>query len=95
MQKIIKTSHRKYCLGIIKTQKKNAGYKIDISKPVLLLCVNNKKSEQGNKEDNSIYTKKNRTLKNDKQSNDLVTENYKELLKEIKDINEFKDISCS
>jgi len=79
------------------------GYKINTQKSLGFLCTNNEKSEREIKESiplqcNSIATKRIKYLgiTLPKETKELYTENYKTLMKEIKDdINRWRDIPCS
>ena len=77
-----------------------SGYKIDTQKSLAFLYTNNEKSERAIKESIpfTIATKRIKylgiNLSNDMK--ELYTENYKILMKEIKDdINRWRDIPCS
>ena len=79
---------------------KVAGYKTNTQKSLAFLYTNNKKSEQESKESIpfTIATKKIKCLGINlpKETKELYTENYKTLMKEIKDdINRWRDIPCS
>ena len=87
-------------LELINVFGKVAGYKINAQKSLAFLYSNNKKSER-EIEDTlpfTIATKRIRYLGINlpKEAKDLYAENYKTLMKEIKDdTNRWKDISCS
>ena len=79
---------------------KVAGYKINTQKSLAFLYTNNEKSEREIKESilSSISTKRIKYLGINlpKETKELYTENYKTLMKEIKDdINIRRDIPCS
>ena len=76
-----------------------AGYKINTQKSLAFLNTNNEKSEREIQESIpfTIATKRIRYLgiNLSKETKELYTENYKVLMKEIKDdINRWRDISC-
>ena len=79
---------------------KVAGYKINTQKSLELLYTNNEKSDREIKESNQ-FTIETKTIKYlginlPKETKELYTENYKTLMKEIKDdINRWRDIPCS
>ena len=77
-----------------------AGYKINTQKPLSFLYTNNEKSERAIKESITftIATKRIKYLGINlpKEKKEQYTENYKTLMKEIKDdINRWRDIPCS
>ena len=79
---------------------KVAGYKINTQKSLAFLYTNNEKSEREIKESSpfTIATKRIKYLGINfpKETKELYTENYKTLMKEIKDnINRWRDIPCS
>ena len=79
---------------------KVAGYKINTQKSLAFLYINNEKSEREIKESIpfTIATKRIKYLGINlpKETKELYTENYKTLMKEIKDdINRWRDIPCS
>ena len=79
---------------------KVAGYKINTQKSLAFLHTNNEKSETEIKESTpfTIATKRIKYLGINlpKETKELYTENYKTLMKEIKDdINRWRDIPCS
>ena len=79
---------------------KVAGYKINTQKSFAFLYTNNEKSEREIKESISFTfaTKRIKYLRINlpKETTELYTENYKTLMKEIKDdINRSRDIPCS
>ena len=79
---------------------KVAGYKINIQKSLAFLYTNNEKSESKIKESISFTTATKRIkylgINLPKETKELYTENYKILMKEIKDdINRWRDIPCS
>ena len=79
---------------------KVAGYKINAQKSLAFLYTNNKKSEREIKETLTftITTKRKKYLEinQPKEAKDLYSENYKTLMKEIKDdINRWRNIPCS
>ena len=87
-------------LELINDFGKFAGYKINAKKPLVFLYTNNKESEQEIKETItfSITTKRIKYLGINlpKEVKDLYSENYKTLMKEIKDdINRWRNITCS
>ena len=79
---------------------KVAGYKINTQKSLELLYTNNEKSDREIKESNQ-FTIATKTIKYlginlPKETKELYTENYKTLMKEIKDdVNRWRDIPCS
>ena len=79
---------------------KVSGYKINTQKSLSFLYANNEKSEREIKESIpfTIATKRMKYLRINlpKETKELYTENYKTLMKEIKDdINRWRDIPCS
>ena len=87
-------------LKLISEFSKVAGYKINTQKSLAFLYTNNEKSERAVKESIlfTIATKRIKYLRINlpKEMKDLYTENYKTLMKEIKDdINRWRDIPCS
>ena len=79
---------------------KVAGYKINTQKSLAFLYINNGKSERETKEPTSfiIATKRIKCLAINlpKEKKEPYTENYKTLMKEIKNnINKWRDIPCS
>ena len=77
-----------------------AGYKINTQKSFAFLCINNEKSEREIKESIpfTIATKRIKYLGVNlpKETKELNTENYKTLMKEIKDdIKRWRDSPCS
>ena len=79
---------------------KVAGYKIDAQKSLAFLYTNNERSEREIKETIpfTIATKriKHLGINLPREVNDLYSENYKTLMKEIKDdTNRWRDIPCS
>ena len=87
-------------LELISEFSKVAGYKINTQKSLTFLYTNNEKSEREIKESIpfTITTKKIKCLEINlpKETKELYTENYKTLMKEIKDdINRWRDIPCS
>ena len=87
-------------LELINDFRKVAGYKINTQKSLAFLNTNNEKSEREMKE--SIpFTKRTKIIKYlginlPKETKELYTENYKTLMKEIKDgISRWRDIPCS
>ena len=94
-----KDSFRKL-LELISEFSKVAGYKINTQKSLAFLYNNNEKSEREIKE-LILFTISTKTIKYlginlPKETKELYTENYKTLMKEIKDdINRWRDISCS
>ena len=87
-------------LELISEYSKVAGYKITTQKSLGFLCTNNEKSEREIKESIpfTIATKRIKYLgiTLPKETKELYTENYKTLMKEIKDdINRWRDIPCS
>ena len=77
-----------------------AGYKVNTQKSLAFLCTNNEKSEKGIKE-SIIFTTATKIIKYlginlPKETKGLYTENYKTLMKKIKDdINRWRDTPCS
>ena len=87
-------------LELISEFSKVAGYQINTQKSLAFLYTNNEKSEKEIKESIpfTIATKiiKYLGINLPKKTKELYTENYKTLMKEIKDeINRWRDISCS
>ena len=87
-------------LELISEFSKVSGYKINTQKSLAFLYTNNEKSEREIKESITftIATKKIKYLGINlpKETKELYTENYKTLMKEIKDdINRWRDIPCS
>ena len=87
-------------LELISKFSKVAGYKVKTRKSLALVYTNNKKSEREIKESISftIATKRIKYIETNlsKETKYLYTENYKILMKEIKDdINRWRDIPCS
>ena len=87
-------------LELISEFSKVSGYKINTQKSLAFLYTNNKKSEQESKESIpfTIATKRIKCLGINlpKETKELYTENYKTLMKEVKDdINRWKVLPCS
>ena len=87
-------------LELISEISKVAGYKINTQKSLAFLYTNNEKSEREIRESIpfTIATKRIKYLGINlpKETKELYTENYKTLMKEIKDdINRSRDIPCS
>ena len=87
-------------LELINEFSKVAGYKINTEKSLAFLYTKNEKSEREIKESIpfTIATKRIKYLGINlaKEAKELYTENYKTLMKEIKDdINRWRDIPCS
>ena len=87
-------------LELVSEFSKVAGYKINTRKSLAFLYTNNEKSEREIKESIpfTIATKRIKYLGINlpKEKAELYTENYKTLIKEIKDdINRWRDIPCS
>ena len=86
-------------LELISEFNKVAGYKINTQKSLAFLYTNNEKSERDIKESNpfTITIKiKYLGINLPNETKELYTENYKTLMKEIKDdINRWRDIPCS
>ena len=87
-------------LELISEFSKVAGYKINTQKSLVFLYTNNEKSEREIKEliPFTIATKRIKYLGINltKETKELLTENYKTLMKEIKDdLNRWRDIACS
>ena len=87
-------------LELISEFSKVTGYKINTQKSLAFLYTNNEKSEREIKESIpfTIATKRIKYLgiNLSKETKELYTENYKTLMKEIKDdINRWRDIPCS
>ena len=87
-------------LELISEFSKVAGYKISMQKSLAFLYTNNEKSEREIKEliPFTIATKRIKYLGINlpKETKELYTENYKTLMKKIKDdINRWRDIPCS
>ena len=94
-----KDSTRKL-LGLINEYSKVAGYKINIQKSLAFLYTNNEKMESEIKETILFTIARKRIkylgIKKPKETKDLYIENYKTLVKEIKeDINRWSNILCS
>ena len=87
-------------LELINEFDKVAGYKINTQKSLALLCTNNERSEREIKE-TILFTITSKRIKYlginlSKEVKDLYSENYKILIKEIKDdANRWRDIPCS
>ena len=87
-------------LELISEFSKVSGYKINIQKSLAFLYTNNEKSEREIKESITFTTAIKRIkylrINLPKETKELYTENYKTLMKEIKDnINRWKDIPRS
>ena len=87
-------------LELISEFSKVAGYKINTQESLAFLYTNNEKSKREIKESVTftIATKRIKYLGINfpKETKELFTENYKTLIKEIKDdINRWRDIPCS
>ena len=87
-------------LEVISEFSKVAGYKINTQKSLAFLYTTNEKSEREIKESIPFTTATKRSkylgINLPKETIELYTENYKTLMKEIKDdINRWKDIPCS
>ena len=87
-------------LELISEFSKIAGYKTSTQKSLVFLYTNNEKSERAIKESIpfTLATKRIKYLGINlpKEMKELCTENYKTLMKEIKDdINRWRDILCS
>ena len=87
-------------LELISEFNKVIGYKINTQKSLVFICTNNEKAEREIKESIpfTIATKRIKYLGINlpKETKELYTENYKTLIKEIKDdINRWRDIPCS
>ena len=94
-----KNSIRKL-LELISEFSKVAGYKINTQKSLAFLYTNNEKSEREIKESIPFTTATKRIkypgINLPKETKELYTENYKTLMKELKDnINRWRDIPCS
>ena len=94
-----KGSVRKF-LELISEFSKVTGYKINTQKSLAFLCTNNEKSEREIKESIpftiAIKRIKYLGINLPTKTKELYTENYKTLLKEIKDdINRWRDTPCS
>ena len=87
-------------LELISEFSKVSGYKINTQKSLAFLYTNNEKSEREIKE-SVPFTTATKIIKYlgitlPKETKDLYTENYKTLMKEIKDdIKRWRDIPCS
>ena len=86
-------------LELISEFSKVAGYKINMQKSLAFLYTNNEKSEREIKESNPFITATKRIkylgINFPKKIKELYTENYKTLMKEIKDdLNRWRDIPC-
>ena len=87
-------------LELISEFSKVAGYKINTQKSLAFLYTNNEKSGREIKESIPFITARKRIkylgINLPKETKELYTENYKILMKEIKDyINRWRDIPCS
>ena len=87
-------------LELISEFSKIAGYKINTQKPLAFIYTNNEISEREIKESIPFTSVKKRIkylgINLPKETKELYTENYKTLMKEIKDdINRCRDIPCS
>ena len=86
-------------LELINEIRKFTGYKINTQKSLAFLYTNNKKSERETKEIpfiTAIKRIKYLEINLPKETKDPYAENYKTLMKEIKDdTNRWRDISCS
>ena len=87
-------------LELISEFGKVAGYKINAQKSLAFLYTNNEKSEREIKETIpfTIATKRKKYLRIKllKEAKDLYSQNYKTLMKEVKDdTNRWRDIPCS
>ena len=87
-------------LGLINEYSKFAGYKINTEKSLAFLCTNNEKTEREVKETIPFTIAMKRIkflgLNLPKETKDRNIENYKTLMKEIKDdTNRWKNIPCS
>ena len=87
-------------LQLISEFSKVSGYKINTQKSLTFLYTNNEKSEREIKESIPFTTTTKRikylVINLPKETKDLYTENYKTLMKEIKDdLNRWRDIPCS
>ena len=87
-------------LELISELRKVSGYKINTQKSLAFLYINNEKSEREIKESipftNATKRIKYLGINLPKETKELYTENYKTLMKEIKDdINIGRDIPCS
>ena len=96
---ILKDTIRKL-LELISEFSKVAGYKINTHKSLAFLYANNEKSEREIKESMPFTTATKRIkylgINLPKETKELYTENYKTLMKEIKDdINRWREIPCS
>ena len=90
----------KELLELISEFSKVAGHKINTQKSLAFLYTNNKKSEREIKESIPFTTATKRIkylgINLPKETKELYTENYKTLMKDIKDdINRLRDIPCS
>ena len=85
-------------LELISEYSKVAGYKINTQKSLAFLYTSDEKTEREIKETIpfNIATKRIKSKNKPKEKKELYTENYKTLMKEIKDdINRWRDIPCS
>ena len=87
-------------LELVNEYNKNARYKINIQKSLAFPYTNNEKSETETKETIPFTTATERTkyleINLPKKTNDLYVQNFKTLIKEIKDdTNKWRAISCS
>jgi len=87
-------------IELISEFSKVAGYKINTQKSLAFLYTNNENSERETKESIPFITATKRTkylgINLPKETKELYTENYKTLMKEIKDdINRWRNIPCS
>ena len=87
-------------LELINEYSKVAGYKISTQKSLAFLYTNNEKTESEIKDTNPFTTETKRIkylgINLPKETKDLYIENYKTLMKEIKDdTNRWRNIPCS
>ena len=85
-------------LELINEYSKVAGYKINTQKSLAHLCTNNEKTEREIKETSHspLQQKEYLGINLPKETKDLYIENYKTLMKEIKDdTNKWRNMPCS
>ena len=90
-------THTHTRLEIINEFRKIAGYKINTEKSVIFLYIDHEQSKKEIKKtiQFTIASKRIKYLGINQGGKDLYTENYKMMLKEMKDTHKWKDIPCS
>ena len=85
-------------LKLINEFSKDSGYIINTQKSITFLYTNNERSEREIEEATSFTIASQRIkyleINLPKETKDMYSEHYKMLMKEIKDINRWKDILC-